>query len=143
MPDPDLEAAYRDTDYRVDDGPFGPFVIRIGEVSPAADRVLALHGQSNWAFITACNPHSERLPPEENARRMSELQAVCLDHGWRHYTGAGVGRDGSWPAEPTFFVIGISESEAIEVARRFGQNAIVAGRAGSPARLIWTGSPVS
>lgn len=136
MPDSNLEAAYRVTDYRVEDGPFGPFVIRIGEVSVAVERVLALHGQSEWAFITACNPRSARLPPDENARRMAELEAVCLYHGWPHYVGAGVGRDGTW-REPSFLVLGITEGDAVELARHFGQNAIVAGRLAEPARLVW------
>jgi hypothetical protein len=137
MPDPDLDAAYIDTDYRVDDGPFGPFVIRIGEMSIAADRLLAQHGQSEWAFMTACNPGSAQIAPQENARRMAELQAVCRSRGWPHYAGAGVGRDGSWPPEPSFLVVGIREPEAIAVARQFGQNAIVAGRIGEPCRLVW------
>jgi len=137
MPDPDLEAAYRATDYRVEEPPGDPFVLRVGEASPEVDRVLARHRQSEWAFITACNPGSQRLSPAENARRMAHLEAVCLYHSWYHYLGAGVGRDGSWPPEPSFLVVGVSEPEAVAVARHFGQNAIVAGRVGEPARLVW------
>jgi Protein of unknown function (DUF3293) len=137
MSDPDLDAVYRNTDYRVLEPPAEPFVIRIGEPSPEADRVLVICCRKEWAFITACNPGSQRLPDAENAHRLNELQAVCLFHGWLHFVGVGEGRDGTWPPEPSFFVAGIPEQDAIRVARHFGQNAFVAGRAGEPARLVW------
>jgi Protein of unknown function (DUF3293) len=136
MPDPALDAAYRDTNYRVEEPPGEPFTIRIGEASAAVDRILALHHQSEWAFITACNSGSTQLPDEENAQRLTELEAVCLYHGWPHYLGVSVGRDGTW-REPSFLVVGIPEVNAIEVARHFGQNAIVVGRIGETARLVW------
>src|SRR4051812_37371626 len=139
MPNATLDAAYWATDYRVDDSPVGLFVIRVGEPCPAADRVLAAHGQSDWAFVTACNPRSEFLSPAENCRRMAELEAVCLFRDWPHYPGAGVSRDGSWPAEPSVLIVGVSEAEAVEVARHFGQNALVIGRFGEPVRLVWVG----
>jgi hypothetical protein len=139
MPDPAIEAAYRATDYRVDDNPFGPFVIRVGEPSAGADRLLAVHGQTTWAFITACNPGSERLPDEQNVRQMANLEAELREGSWPHYAGTGVGRDGTWPPEPSFLVLAISEAEALNLARQFGQNAIVAGRTGEPARLVWPG----
>ena len=135
--DPTLEAAYRATDYRVDDPAIGPFVLRVGEPSPDADRVLARYRRSDWAFVTACNPGSERLSVAENTERMAQLQAVCVYRGWTHFVGAGVGRDGTWPPEPSFLIVGVPEEEAVEVARHFGQNAIVAGRRGEPARLVW------
>lgn len=133
MPDPRLEAAYRATDYRVDEG---PFIIRIGERSADADRVLARHGRTEWAFVTACNPRSERLPDNENARRMARLETELRVRGWSCYRGVSADRDGGWP-EASFLVIGVSEAEAVEMARQFGQNAIVAGRFGEPARLVW------
>jgi hypothetical protein len=137
MPDPGLESAYLATDYRVDAGPDGPFVLRIGDSCRDVDRLLARHGQSEWAFVTACNPESEQLTHPENERRMAELEAVCLFRGWTFYPGAGVSRDGTWPPEPSFLIVGVPEDEAVEVARHFGQNAILAGRVGEPARLVW------
>src|SRR5688572_8377135 len=68
MPDPGLESAYLATDYRVDAGPDGPFALRVGERCPDVDRLLARHGQSEWAFVTACNPESEQLTHPENER---------------------------------------------------------------------------
>lgn len=128
----ELEAAYRATDYRVDDAPGGPFVIRIDERS---DQVAGV----GWAFVTACNPRSVCLSDEENARRTADLEAAVRERGWTFYRGHGVGRDGTWSPEPSLLVVGIAEADALGLAKRFGQNAIVAGRAGEPARLVWVG----
>jgi hypothetical protein len=126
-----LDAAYRATDYRVEDAPGGPFVVRIGDVCAEVD--------GEWAFVTACNPGSVRLSDDENGRRMADLEAQVRKRGWRYHHGHGVGRDGNWPPEPSLLVVGIAETEALELAERFGQNAIVVGRGGEAARLAWTG----
>lgn len=125
-----LEAAYLGTDYRVEDFPTGPFTIRIGEP-------IAALSAFDWAFVTACNPRSVLLSDEENARRMADFEKSVQHNGWRFYHGQGVSRDRRWPPEPSLLVVGINESEAVELAKAFGQNAIVAGRPGEPARLVW------
>jgi hypothetical protein len=136
MPDPDLDAAYRATDYRVEDAPNGPFVIRIGETSIEVAELLTDECEFDWAYLTACNPGSERLADDENARRTQELRDR-LRCRWHHvFDGVSVGRDGGW-REPSFLVLGMTEDQAIEVARRFGQNAVVVGRMAEPARLVW------
>ena len=127
----DLEAAYRATDYRVEDAPGGPFVIRVGEVCDRLD--------GEWAFVTACNPGSNPVSDVENARRMAELEATVREGGRTYYHGHGVGRDGRWPAEPSLLILGITEPQARALAERLGQNAIVVGRTGERARLVWTG----
>jgi hypothetical protein len=126
----ELEVAYGATDYRVEDAPSGPFVIRIGQVCADVNE--------EWAFVTACNPRSERLSDEKNSRRMAELEAVVQVGGWTYYHGQGIGSDGRWPAEPSLLVVGISEADAIALGKRFGQNAVVVGRVGEAARLAWT-----
>ena len=92
-----------------------------------------------YHFSAAHRLASDRFSDEENARRMGELEAVCLFAGWPHYRGSGVGRDGAWPPEPSYLIVGVGEAEAVEVARHFGQNAIVVGHLGEPARLVWAG----
>jgi hypothetical protein len=135
MPDPALDAAYRATDYRVD-GPHGPFVIRIGEFSIDVEQLLFDEVEFDWAYLTACNPGSERLADDANARRTQELRDR-LRCRWHHvYDGVSVGRDGTW-REPSFMVLGMTEDEAVQIGRRFGQNAVVVGRMAEPARLVW------
>ena len=130
-PDRDnLEVAYLGTDYRVEDFPTGPFTIRINESS---DALAGL----DWAFITACNPRSVLLSDEENTRGMADLEKAVRQGGWRYFHGQGVGKDRRWPPEPSLLIVEIKEPEAVELAKAFGQNAIVAGRSGEPARLVW------
>lgn len=129
MPDPQLELAYHQTDYRVS-SPGGEFVIRIGKLCPEIDA-------EQWAFITACNPMSRLLSDQENAGRMQQLEAELAAANYRFEHGAGVGRDGQWPPEPSLLVYEIDEAAAIELARRYDQAAIVVGRRNEPARLVW------
>jgi hypothetical protein len=136
MPDPALDAAYRATDYRVEDAPNGPFVIRIGEFSFDLEQLLFDEVEFDWAYLTACNPGSVRLTDDANARRTQELRDL-LGRRWHYvYGGVSVGRDGAW-REPSFLILGMTADEAIKIGRRFGQNAVVVGRVGEPARLVW------
>jgi hypothetical protein len=135
MPDPALDAAYRATDYWVD-GPNGPFVIRVGECNVNLEELLNDEVEFHWAYLTASNPGSVRLTDDENARRTRELRDL-LGRRWHHvYDGVSVGRDGTW-REPSFLVLGMTEGDAVEIGRRFGQNAVVVGRVAEPARLVW------
>jgi hypothetical protein len=134
---PHLDAVYRDTDYWVDDAPDEPFAIRVGESCLELAVLLTAAGEFEWAFVTACNPGSVPLSDEDNSQRMNRLEQAVRQGGWLFYHGHGAGRDGEWPAEPSLLILGISEREALDLARSFGQNAIVAGRLGEPARLVW------
>lgn len=135
MPDPILDAAYRATDYHVE-APTGSFVIRIGEASVELAQLMFDECEFSWAYLTACNPGSVRLTDEENFQRTMELREILRARWPRHYSGASVGRDGTW-REPSFLVLGITEADAVEIARQFGQNAIIVGLVGEPARLMW------
>lgn len=132
-----LRVAYEATTYRVDEGPGGPFVIRVGARSVAADALLAAAGTDAWAFITACNPRSIPLDSADNEARMTRLGRVVRDRGLVTYAGAGVGADADWTPEPSLFVVGLAERDAMALAREFGQLAIVVGSRGAPARLVW------
>jgi hypothetical protein len=132
-----LRQAYEATAYRVDEGPRGGFVIRVGARSADADALLAAAGADAWAFITASNPRSVPLVAADNAARMARLAQLLRDRGVAHYAGAGVGDDTTWPAEPSLLVVGLVEAEALALARAFDQLAIVAGRRGEAARLVW------
>ena len=78
-----LDAAYRATTF-VAETPFGEIGIRVGQRHPDLDTVLerCCYGFRTWAFITACNPASVRLPPEENRRRHDQLVS-CLKTEYR------------------------------------------------------------
>ena len=127
--------AYRRTTYRVFEGD-SEIDIRIGSAPPALERLLDNHGAATWAFLTAWNPRSNQLPPAENHARQRELLDTIDRHGWTALRGAGIGDDGTWPAEESLLVLGISRDQAVLLARRFGQAAIVVGERGGPAELV-------
>jgi hypothetical protein len=131
-----LEAAYLGTSYDVD-GPEGRIVIRVGEKAPLLDRILRRHHARTWAFVTAANPGSLMFPDDENHQRHADLEKLVRASGYLHFPGESVGDDGTWSAEASLLVIGISANDAATIGRTFSQNAIVIGEMGEPARLMW------
>ncbi len=131
-----LDAAYHATSYLVH-GPESQFTIRIDEKTPALDDLLVRHGTRCWAFVTACNPGSTALAPDENRQRAAELERLVCDAAYPFYPGEGVGDDSAWPPEPSLLILGISSEDAAALASRFGQNAIVTGAIGTAAQLLW------
>ena len=138
-PDAELIAAYRRTDYRVDDCGYA-FVLRID--TPSAP-LVACHdafGVTCSAFITAWNPRSEPTPRARNEAAMAALERELSEGGWRWLRGEGADASGAWPAEPSLLVLGLDESTAVAIAQRFAQHAIVyAGVDGVPT-LVWEDS---
>ncbi|MCU0705901.1 MAG: DUF3293 domain-containing protein [Fimbriiglobus sp.] len=136
-PDAQLDAAYRATHYRVHTEP--PFVLQVGQGSAELDALLDRHGETTWAFITGCNPHSVQLSVQENAERWYKLRAVlrAILGGGVLYPGEGVDPAGVWPGEPSLLAVGMGRDAAKSVGREFEQNAILVGEKGGPAELVW------
>ena len=109
---------------------------KIGSVDKKRDAALDRAGVSRWAFITAWNPASSRLPATENSRRQSELAAELDAAGYAYLPGEGIGEGTTWAPEESVFVMGISGREARRLGRKFGQLAIVVGHKSQPARLV-------
>jgi uncharacterized protein DUF3293 len=131
-----LRAAYLSTTYRVD-APSGPIALRVGEGNRSLDGLLRGIGRNTWAFVTACNPRSHPLPGWRNGARQRRLRALVQRLRYPALPGAGIGDDPDWPLEPSLLIIGIGRARACRLARLFGQNAIVAGRRGCAAELVW------
>lgn len=130
-----LADAYRRTAYTVDrDG--GPFVIRIGEISEEADALLRQRALTSWAFITACNPRSEPLAPEENHLRQADLRDYLLSMGYSIFPGRGVAGEPGWPPEESFLILGISREAALRLGTILEQIAVVVGKQGAGAELV-------
>lgn len=124
----------------VDSSPLGPFILRIGAPSPAADRLCEQLGHRSWVYITACNPRSRVLTPQQNAARMAQLEQLLRAQGWQFFPGAGRGEDPSWAPEPSLFVPGIDRELALQLGRHFHQHAVVYGEQGGTAELLITSS---
>ena len=133
--DPAKLAAYLDTVYRVGRGAGYP-VIRIGERSTQVLQLLERSNVSCGAFITAYNPAGTAQPAAMNRRAHQRLKAEIDRRCLACIEGSGVGADGLWPAEKSYFVLGLSSAGARAVGRMFGQDAIVwVGVTGIP-RLV-------
>jgi hypothetical protein len=131
-----LEPLYRRARYRVELDT-GSVELTIGERSPALDRHLESTGASRWAILTACNPGSVRLPEPENRRRTAELARRLGSRGWSTCPAAGIDPDGRWPDEAGYLVAGVAHAALVALAAELGQAAIVVGRRGGAAELLW------
>lgn len=127
---------YRATAYRVADGSHR-FTIRVGERCAPLDELLAEHGTEEWAYVTAYNPGGRRADAAANTAAQERLEATLRETSRPVLRGEGAGDDGHWPPEPSLLVLGLSRADAVALARRFGQVAIVAGRRGAAAELVY------
>lgn len=123
---------YLHTAYIVETEP--PIVLRIGEQNPALDALLAGQGVEAWAFVTAWNPRSQVLAPEENARRQQQLEAELT---FPFLPGRGEGDNGDWPPERSVLILGITQDAAHLLGQRWEQNAVVVGIRGGVPELLW------
>ncbi|MFN9785054.1 MAG: DUF3293 domain-containing protein [Planctomycetia bacterium] len=131
-----LQAAYRATRYTVRRGGL-ELALVIGGRSAELDRWLDEVGCREWAYLTACNPGSQVLSDQENARRQAELVAQLQRRGHVVWHGAGEPLAAGWRAEASVLVPGMGRREAVDWARGFGPCAVVVGVRGGVGELAW------
>lgn len=138
----ELEQAYRATAYEAL-GLGTTLDLRVGRAHPELDALLEATGRRSWAFLTAWNPGSQSLSQEENEERQGALTALLAatpgegDEPALLLPGRGRGLAGDWPPEESVLALGLPVLTALDLARRFGQNALLAGQRGGTARLVW------
>ena len=110
--------------------------IRVGSRCPSIDRELAERNLSCWAYLTACNPGSQPLSAVENRDRHQALRCAVDDGGWACYPGVGTPDTSTWEPEESLLILGIQRQAALQLARRFGQLAIVWGTRDTAAELL-------
>jgi hypothetical protein len=121
--DPALQAAYAETEFRVD-GP-SSFVLRIGHPSEQLALAHVQQQVSCSAYLTACNPRSAPLSDTDNQQRQLALAAELTRRGLYFLPGVGQHPYNGWPGEPSYLVFGLSLEEAMALGRDWEQNAIV------------------
>lgn len=136
----ELEAIYLDTVYESKiDGE--SIKIRIDAEEQALSRLLVNFQRKSYAFITAYNPMSRETSVDENLQNQKNLKSALLGLRYVVYDGVGRGSDPALAPEPSFLVLGISFDMARALGREFRQQAIIYGRMGEPAKLIWAMLP--
>jgi Protein of unknown function (DUF3293) len=131
-----LERAYLETNYRVLCAT-DSIDIRIGVSNVALDTLLQARGVHNWAFVSASNPRSQMKPDEDNARRHGEMTRSLHAERRLFVDALGMPDHADWMPERSVLILGIARPEALALARRWQQNAIVYGRLGELPELVW------
>jgi hypothetical protein len=89
---------------------------------------------NSWALITADNPNSTRTDEEKNSA-LRRLLAQDLE-GFRILRCVGMDQANSHH-EIGYFVAGISREFIREIARKYGQNAMIFGSKDSAVEVLW------
>jgi hypothetical protein len=111
------------------------FELKVGEGSTSLEALLLKEKTELWALLTAANPQSKILSEEENAQRNSELEKLLRQEQYRLFPGENIDPQGIWPVEKSFLVLGISEKQAIHMAKLFNQKALLLGKSNESVKI--------
>lgn len=104
-------------------------VIRVELLPGSSTTLTGTDATGNWPFdepvhvITAANPFGRRIPEGDNDIALGELASALTQSGVGYARASGKAADGGW-GETSFLVWGLTTEAAIEIGRRFGQEAI-------------------
>lgn len=127
---------YENAVYAVEYG--GEIRFAPGQPNSELDRLLLETRAASFAFITACNPFSKKLSAEENARRQKALINDITQDNYRFFFGYGADPSEKWEREESLLILDIKRQDALEIARKYEQNAFLFGRIGSVVELVWS-----
>ena len=118
-----LLESYRQTDYQVHGSL--PFSLKIGQPSESLLQLYKQHRCDCAAFITACNPLSQKLAPAVNAQRHLDLMADLTSRSLIFIEGIGIGQDPDWPGEASCLIFGLALEASRVLGHKLNQNAMV------------------
>lgn len=121
--DASQQSAFRFASYCIVD-PQGAWRLQPDCHSPHLSELLARTGQRCASLITAANPAAQPLPDEENERRQANLRERVESLGFTFLEGENSAADGSW-REPSLLCAGMALPMALNLAREFGQLAVL------------------
>ena len=121
---PSLVQSYRQAIYLIHDKG-GDIAIKVGEVSHQLSTLMKAHKAKSAAFITAFNPYSALVSPQENELSHKALLSDLSALGLECISGEGVDSENLWPSEPSILILGISLENAESLAKRYKQNAFI------------------
>lgn len=122
IPD-DLWDAYEETIYVFrDEDRIG--VLRVGALPDGtAEDVLKREEERYGAFVSA-------------AGSGEALRERLRADGYRFYAGTGIGMSPGQDPQPSLFIPGLAEADAVALGRDFGQDAVLVVESGRPGRLV-------
>lgn len=121
---PDKLRAYLATDYRLGHTE-QDIVLNIGVRCERLAALFASSGVACGAFLTAYNPRGAIQSDKANERGHAELAGLLRDQGLQVIEGSGSEEATQWPAEKSYFALGLQLDAAKQIGRHFDQDAIV------------------
>jgi Protein of unknown function (DUF3293) len=116
--------AYLKTDYRFSEG-LDAITLHVDLRSVELARIYASFSVACGVFITAHNPWGESQSDEANDVANESLAAELAAASTKVFEGAGADPSGDWPAEKSFFALGIDLDAARSLGTRYKQDAVV------------------
>ncbi|MFN8701623.1 MAG: DUF3293 domain-containing protein [Rhodospirillales bacterium] len=132
---PDKVRAYLATDYVID-AATGPIVLTIGKRSEHLIALFSSNSVECGAFLTGYNPHGNLQSDAANALAHAELAQKLSGQGFTAIEGSGSEAGTDWPAERSWFALGMPLTSAKEIGTHFHQDAIVWVGSDAVPRLI-------
>ena len=121
---PDKIRAYLATDYRLGHTD-NDIILKIGKRSERLAVLFASGGVDCGAFITAYNPRGTTQSDEANNQAHAQLAREIEKLGLASIEGSGSEEGTDWPAECSYFVLGLALEPAKAIGSHFDQDAIV------------------
>jgi hypothetical protein len=121
---PDKVRAYLATDYRLGHTD-QDIVLNIGKRSDRLAALFADRSVSCGAFLTAFNPRGAIQPDKANERGHAELAGKLRELKLQTIEGSGSEEGTEWPAEKSYFALGLALEPAKAIGIHFDQDAIV------------------
>ena len=108
---------------------------RINTVNPLIDGYLTLRNKNSYAYLTASDPSGDILYPYENKLRNKRLKRDLADY--EILDGEWNGDEFRCPPFASFFILGIDQDQAMQLALKYNQMAFVYGEKGKPAKIVF------
>ena len=121
---PEKVRAYLATDYRLGHTS-QDIVLTIGQRSERLAALFAGSGVNCGAFLTAYNPQGSAQPDAANEQGHAELGSKLQALGLQIIEGSGSEVGSDWPAEKSYFALGLSLENVKAIGTHFDQDAIV------------------
>ena len=132
---PDKVRAYLATGYRLGHTP-QDMVLTVGQRSERLAALFVDRSVSCGAFLTAYNPLGVLQSDAANDQGHAELGGKLKALGLQVIEGSGSQVGTEWPAEMSYFALGLNLEAAKAFGTHFNQNAIVWAGADAFAQLI-------